>query len=453
MSEAATAAAARRATLLEAPITPTLARLAAPNLLQVGAQTAVSVAETYFIGQLGTAALAGVALVFPLIMLMQMTSAGAMGGGISSAVARALGGRQTERAAALAWHALLIAIVMGGLFTVAALAGGRILYASLGARGDVLTYALAYSDLIFAGAILFWLMNSLSSVMRGAGDMRTPAMVNVIGAVFTIAISPALIFGVGRFEGFGMRGAAAALLLFYAAGSLYLLVQLLRGRVGIRLVRHPFAWPLALDILKVGAVACLHAMLINSAVLIATSFVAVHGDAALAGYGIGARLEYLQIPIAFGFGAALVAMVGTNVGAGQLPRARRIAWIGGLVCGAIAGTIGLVTALAPDLWAGLYTTEPAVLEPARRYLRIVGPAYAFLGFGMGVYFAFQGTGRMVWPIGCVTVRIALIAIGCAVAARLFVGSLDALFAVMALALVVFGLLYAVCVRYRFAPGD
>lgn len=140
--------------LLGAPILPTIARLAAPAIVLVAFQSAVSIADTHFVGRLGTAALAGLALVFPLLMLLQMMSAGAMGGGVSSAVARALGAGETHAARALVTHALVIGLAMGLLFTVLLLALGRPVYRLLGGQGEALSQALAYSDVLFSGAVL-----------------------------------------------------------------------------------------------------------------------------------------------------------------------------------------------------------------------------------------------------------------------------------------------------------
>ena len=123
---------ARTRRLLEAPIVPTLLRLAAPNVVVMVAQAAVNTGEAAFVGRLGPESLAGVSLVFPLIMLMQTMSAGGMGGGVASAVARALGAGRRDEANALVLHALAIAGVMGLLFTTAALWGGPLLYRTMG---------------------------------------------------------------------------------------------------------------------------------------------------------------------------------------------------------------------------------------------------------------------------------------------------------------------------------
>jgi Na+-driven multidrug efflux pump len=181
--------------LLEAPIATTLLVLAAPTLLVNIAQSAVGVIETYFIGKLGTDALAGVALVFPVVMLVQMMSAGAVGGGISSAIARALGARRTRDAEDLVLHAIAVGVLFGLVFTVAVLLGGPWLYSTLGGRGASLAAALTYSNVIFSGAVLIWIFNSLANVIRGTGNMHVPALVTCGGVLFVIPLSPCLIFG------------------------------------------------------------------------------------------------------------------------------------------------------------------------------------------------------------------------------------------------------------------
>src|SRR6266446_8168406 len=169
--------------LLEAPIVRTLMRMAAPNILVMLAQASTGLVETYFVGKLGTDALAGVALVFPGVMLMQMMSAGAVGGGISSAIARALGGGRRDDADALVLHALVISAVLGVLFTVSVLVGGPALYRALGGEGASLGAALLYSNVVFAGTPLVWLMNALASVIRGTGNMLVPSLAVCAGVV------------------------------------------------------------------------------------------------------------------------------------------------------------------------------------------------------------------------------------------------------------------------------
>src|SRR5262249_39783538 len=156
--------------------------------------------------------------------------AGAMGGGISSAIARALGAGRREDADALAVHALAIALIFGLVFMLGVLAGGRSLYAAMGGSGPSLAAALPYSNRGFASAILVWLCNALASVVRGTGHMAVPAIVPCVGSVVLIPLSLALVFGWGPFPRLGIAGGAWAIVSFYALGSLALLTYLAAGR-------------------------------------------------------------------------------------------------------------------------------------------------------------------------------------------------------------------------------
>ena len=386
--------------LLEAPIAPTLLRLGAPNVLVMLAQAGVGLIETYFVGKLGTDALAGMALVFPAVMLMQMTSAGAMGGGIASAIARALGARRRNDADALVLHALLIAAVFALAFMVTVVAGGRWLYTRMGGSGGALDAALVYSNWVFGGALLVWLFNTLSAVIRGTGNMALPAYVTVAGAVLLLPLSPLLIFGWGPLPGLGIAGGAIALLLYYLAGSAVLAAYLWSPRSLLRpsLRGLQLRWALFADILRVGLVGTVSTVATNLAIGITTALVGAYGTAAIAGYGTASRLEYLLVPLVFGLGAPLVAMVGTCIGAGQRERALRATWIGAAIAFAMTEAIGLWAAAYPAAWLSLFNTEPAMIEAGSHYLRIVGPWYGFFGLGLVLYFASQGAGRLLWPV-------------------------------------------------------
>ena len=386
--------------LLEAPIAPTLLRLGAPTVRVMLAQAGVGLMETYFVGKLGTDALAGMALVFPAVMLMQMTSAGAMGGGIASAIARALGARRRNDADALVLHALLIAAVFALAFMVTVVAGGRWLYTRMGGSGGALDAALVYSNWVFGGALLVWLFNTLSAVIRGTGNMALPAYVTVAGAVLLLPLSPLLIFGWGPLPGLGIAGGAIALLLYYLAGSAVLAAYLWSPRSLLRpsLRGLQLRWALFADILRVGLVGTVSTVATNLAIGITTALVGAYGTAAIAGYGTASRLEYLLVPLVFGLGAPLVAMVGTCIGAGQRERALRATWIGAAIAFAMTEAIGLWAAAYPAAWLSLFNTEPAMIEAGSQYLRIVGPWYGFFGLGLVLYFASQGAGRLLWPV-------------------------------------------------------
>jgi Na+-driven multidrug efflux pump len=169
--------------------------------------------------------------------------------------------------------------------------------------------------------------------------------------------------------------------------------------------------------------------------VVITGFVGRYGAAALAGYGVGLRLELLQIPLVFAVGQALVVLVGTHIGAGRADRARQIAWAGAGLAASISLAIGIAVALFPLAWVGLFSADPAVLESGSRYLRTVAPFYPLLAVGIALYFASQGAGRVLRPVLAGTVRLILVLAG-----GLLAVSLQGVFIVIAAAMITFGVL-------------
>ena len=292
--------------LLTGPILPTLLRLAVPNVLSMTMAVLVGIAETWYIGLLGTEPLAAMALVFPFAMLTGMMSAGAMGGGVSSAISRALGAGDLARANTLAQHAAVIGAGAGAVYTVLIIAAGPWLYHLLGGRAEVLAQAIDYANVLFCGAILVWLSNCLASILRGSGNMRVPSVVILATSALQIVLGGLLGLGAGPVPRLGMIGVAWGHILATATAVAFLYWYLATGQGRLRLVLRDLRlqWPMFADILKVGALACLSPVQSVLAVLVFTGLVARLGVLPLAGYGIGQRLEFLLIPIAFGIGVA-----------------------------------------------------------------------------------------------------------------------------------------------------
>jgi putative MATE family efflux protein len=446
---AAPSSAGRRARLLNGPVLSTLVTLAAPNVMLALMQALVSFADAYFIGHLGTAALAGVALVFPLVMMMQMMSAGAMGGGVSSAIARALGAGDVARAERLALHAVVIAIAFGLLFTGVMWLAGPALFRLLGGSDAALGYAITYSNIVFGGALTVWLCNMLANVVRGTGNMAVPAIILSSTALLQIPLCGALVLGWGPLPRLGIMGAAIAYLCSFGAGALCFAAYLLAGRTGLNVHRRGLhlSTRLFADILKVGLLSSFNAVQVIAAAVIVTGLVGTFGTAALAGYGVGVRLELLQIPVVFAIGSALVVMVGTAIGAGDVRRARRVAWSGAALAAGVTGSVGVIVALWPALWANLFSSDAAVLEAAYTYLRIAGWCYAFFGMGIALYFASQGAGRMLWPVLAGSARFLIAVFGGVAVLRFFNGGLAALFAVIGLAMIAYGAATVAAVKW------
>jgi len=263
--------------------------------------------------------------------------------------------------------------------------------------------------------------------------------------VLLVPLSPLLIFGFGPIPALGITGAGIAVVFTTALTAAVLAGYIGSGRslVRMRLARLRLAF--FNDILRVGAVGSISTLQTTLTVALTTALVgATAGPDAIAGYGTGGRLEYLLVPLVFGLGAPLVAMVGTNIGAGQRARALRIALTGGALAFALTEAIGLAAAIWPQAWLGLFGHDPRMLETGTAYLRSVGPAYGFFGLGLSLYFASQGAGRLFWPLFAGLMRL-LIAVGGGWAVLRLTGSLNWLFAALAVALVVYGLMLVTAV--------
>jgi len=430
---------ARTRLLLEAPVGPTILRLALPNVVVMVVQASIGLIETYFVAKLGLDALAGIALVFPPFMLLQMVSAGAVGGGILSAIARALGSGRRDHANELVWSAIAITVVLGGLTTAAALLFGPKLYAVMGGEGGSLAAAVTYSTVVFAGAIPLWLFNSLAAIIRATGNIMFPAAVITGGAFVLIPLSPLLIFGFGPFPSLGIAGGAIAVVLYYVIGCMIFAGYIWSGRGVLKpsFVPPRLSWPPMREILRVGAASSVVSLSTNVTVAVATALAGLIGPAAVAGYGTGARLEYLLVPLVFGLGAPVAAMVGTCIGAGRHERALQVAWTGAAMAAALTEAIGLAAAFYPSAWLSLFGSDATMIAVGSRYLQIVGPFYGFFGGGLALYFASQGAGRVGWAMMVAVTRVAIAAIGGWFALRL-VGGSSGLFAALAVALVVYG---------------
>lgn len=407
----------RRAMMLRGPILPTLFKLTLPVIAVVVAQTFVAILEAYWVSRLGTEAVAGVSLVLPVLILMNTMSSGGIGGGVSSAVARAIGADRQADADALLLHTAVIALAFGLAFTLGTIFLAPQLFSSLGGRGQTLNFALAYSAWVFGGAPLIWTVNLLASALRGAGEVKIPAIVNLVGAAILIPLSPTLIFGLGPFPRLGVGGAGAATLIFYVFGLIVYVRYLLRGKGALRLHLAPLRLRYFRSILGVGLISAIGTLVASLTVVGVTGAVGTLGSAALAGYGIASRVDSLLVPLLFGLGSGVVTLIGVATGAGDIGRGNRIALIASTIAFVATQSVGVLLAIVPSWWVHLFSSDPSVLVAGNTYLRVVALSYGFFGVGLMLYFASQGRSSMLWPFVAGSLRLAVAVAGATWLAR------------------------------------
>lgn len=430
--------------LLTAPIGQSLLRLAGPTTGLMVVQIFVAIAETWFIARLGADALAGFALVLPFLVLMHNMANGSMGGGVASALARALGGGRPGDARDLVLHTLVLAAAFGLVFAVFAWTVAPTFYRLMGGSGLALERARTFSDIVFSGAIVVWTSAFLAALLRGAGDAATPGRYGLLMSIVYVPLAGVLTLGVADWPGLGMMGPGVAGIVTMGGSSLLLARAIWRGKLGVvprpggmKLQRRLFG-----EILRVGIMSSFTTLIASLAALLMTGLVGRFGTDALAGYGVGLRLEYMVAPLAYGIGTGLTTMVGVASGAQDWKRALRVAWIGGFLAFALIGAIGWTAALLPETWSRLFTSDPLVIAASVAYLTRVAPFYCLFGLGLALYFAGQGAGRMTMPVAAGLVRVAVATAGGWFAVEKLGMGLDGVFAAMAVGMAVYGCLIA-----------
>lgn len=407
-------------------------------------QTFVAIAETYFFGRLGTDALAGFALVFPFMMLMQMMAAGGMGGGVAAAMARALGGKRLEDARALVLHALVLGLIFAALFTAMAWTIMPAFYRLLGGSGAALGNAETYSHVLFTGGIAVWANFFFAALLRGGGDAATPGRYMLLFSILQVPLSGVLALGLFDWPGLGVAGPAVSMVTTMTCAALLQARAIWRGRLGFvpALTGIKLEGRLFWEILRVGLIASFSALTANLTAMLVTGLVGRFGIAALAGYGIGVRLEFMLVPLSFGIGSGLTTLVGVAVGANHWQRAVRATWTGGLIAFFLIGTFGWIVALVPEGWARLFTSDPQVVAATVGYISHVAPFYCLFAMGMTINFACQGAGRMTAPLVAGVARLILATGGGWFASERLGLGLDGVFSAIAGAMFVYGLMIA-----------
>ena len=433
---------------LTKPIIPLLIRMSAPNTIAFFIQSLVVLTEVWFISRLGTNSLAAVALAFPLLMITQTMSGGALGGAITSAIARSMGADDIEKAERLIWHSIIISLGGAISFLILFLLFGKQLLFLLGGRGEILQESYAYCSILFFGGILLWLSGSLSAVLRGMGNMRFPATLMVTTSSIQVILSGGFILGWFGFPKLGVPGAAVAVLISSALMVTVILFKLRSKSIPASLRKERFQLRKILfdNIFEVAIPASLSPLLVVGTILVLTGLVGRFGTEALAGYGIGSRVEFLMIPLIFGIGTAMTSIVGANIGALNIDRAEKVGILGGSTAGFVSILIGLTLAAFPEAWIQFFTDDIKAFEVTKKYIQIVGPFYIFQGIGLSLYFASQGANAMKWPTIATIARFIIACAGGGLSVYWLELGIESIFISSSAAMAIFGLMIFISIK-------
>jgi putative MATE family efflux protein len=434
--------------LLRDPVFPLLIKMSAPNTVAFLINAFVVLVEFWFIGQLGLIPLAAITLAFPAIMLTQQMAFGALGGAVSSSISRSLGANNIDKAEKLLWHSLYISFLGALVFFLVFLFFGEWLLITLGGSSDLLQESLAYCLVYLSGGLVVWLSGSLTAALRGMGDMQFPAKLTVVCAGIQVFLSSGFILGWFGFPKLGLVGSAWSMIITSSFMAVACVIKLLSAKspIKLKIQKITFEKNLFEDIFSVALPASLSPIFTVGTVLVLTGLIGQFGTSAIAGYGIGSRVEFLLIPIVFSIGTAMTTMVGTNIGANNIDRAERIGMIGATSAGLLSGVIGLILALTPDIWIRVFTADQETLMVTKQYIQILGVCYLFQGFGLSLYFASQGANAMKWPIVITALRFVVFTVAALVSVYWLSTGIAGIFYSSAVAMILFGVLMVVALK-------
>ena len=435
---------------LEGSIPAVLLSFAAPSFVQILVQNAVAAIEIFLLSRLGIDSLAAISVVAPLVTLFVAVTTIGMGGAVSSAVAQALGAGKPSEAEALAMHAILLSLIFGAVSAGILIGFGSVIFGALGATDEALEQALTYSNIVFGGSVALWLLGSLTAVIRGTGDMKTPVRITIVRAAAALPLFAILIFGWGPLPGLSIAGAAIAMLSYYALGVVGMLIHLQSAKSPIHLTLSGFRprWDLLSRILKVASPSSMQIVVTNAALIAITAYVARFGVEALAGYGLASRVELLISSLVLAFGVGTTTMVATCLGAGLLERARRVTFVSCALAASVFTAIGLGVAISGRLIAGLFTDSEKAVSAASGYFQVAGVAYGFMAISVVLLSAYQGWGRTTTPLLVSLLRAAIVLIVGWLLLQQPVAKLDLLYYLVAGSTVISALTLAACFIFR-----
>ncbi len=370
--------------------------LAIPMILEASVLNVSQLLDTYWIGKLGSAALAAL-MISSSIRWVINSMANGLGSGGLAIVARRIGAREDEAAAHATWQTIFLAVFFSTLLAALGLAIARPMLQLMGADAVVLPIGLEYLRITLVGLFTVVLIFSINSVLRGAGEARLAMIVLMVATGVTVLVEWVLVFGVGPFPALGVAGSAWGIVLGYGTGVCIQMFWLLSGRTRLRLSLRGLRldFPLMFHILRISFPSMIQMFLRSSSRLVVLGLVGLYGTAATAGYGVANRLMIIAIIPAFGMSNATGTLVGQNLGAGQPARAERTTWWISLYAMVYMLVVGsLMFAFARPLIA-FFDPSPAVVSVGAACLNIVIPTQVIYVVGIVLGRGFIGAGDTV----------------------------------------------------------
>lgn len=360
-------------------IRPTLVRMTLPMLAGMLTLMTFNLVDTFFVSMLGTEQLAALSFTFPVSFTLISLAIG-LSIGTSAVIAKALGAGELSAARTDGQVALWLSAI---LVVILALAGYLMtgpMFTAMGASVSVLAYIRQYMDIWFIGAVLLVLPMVGNAVLRAAGDTRTPSLIMAGSGLVNAILDPILIFGLGPMPALGIQGAAIATVISWLVGSV-LIIHLLvkRDLINTSVIAVAQAAEVCRKILRIGAPAAGANMLTPLAMAVLTAIMASYGEAAVAAFGVGARLESIACLVVLALSMTLPPLISQNFGAGLLHRVQQAYRESGRFVMLWQFAVFIVLAALAPLLAKLFSSDTEVVRIICWFIWIVPLGYGLQG--------------------------------------------------------------------------
>ncbi|GAB6138214.1 MATE family efflux transporter [Halanaerobaculum tunisiense] len=385
-----------RSEILEGPITTTIFKLALPIMIGNGMQVLYNLTDTFWLGKLGSNAVAALSVSFPIVFLLI-----SIGGGITVAgtalVSQYTGAGDYEHTNKVAGQVLVFVMSLAVLISIIGVLFNEQILRLIGTPADILPAASSYLDVIMGGVSFMFLFFIFSALLRGYGDTKTPMWLMIGTTLINILLDPFLIFGWWIFPAWGVAGAAAATIFARGVGGILGLFILFTGKKGIQLTLSHLKpdWKYIKRIIKLGVPSAGEMSVQAIGMTVMMTIVTNFGSAVVAAYGIGMRLLSVIMMPSRGFSRATTAMVGQNLGARQSVRAEKSAWVSSGILLVLLTLLGGVFALFAEEIITVFNTDPQVVTAGKELLQIFALSFGFLGVRIVIGGSFRGAGNTV----------------------------------------------------------
>jgi putative MATE family efflux protein len=367
--------------------------LAIPMVLEMAMESIFAVVDVFWVSRLGPDAIATVGLTESMLTLVY-TAAMGLSIGVAAVVARRIGEKRADEAAAVAVQGIALGLVVAVAVAALGISLAPALLGLMGASPQVIGIGSDYTRTMLGGSATVLLLFLINAIFRGAGDAAIAMRVLWLANAINIVLGPCFIFGLGPFPRLGVTGAAVATTIGRGTGVLYQVYRLTRGdsRVTVRRSHLALRPAIMATLLRLSGSGTFQVLVGTASYIGLVRIVSTFGSAALAGYTIAIRLVLFCLLPSWGLSNAAATMVGQALGAGKAERGERAVWIASGYNMALLGSVGLLFIIFADQIVGLFTHDREAAPIGALALRTMSCGFLFYALGMVLTQSFNGAG-------------------------------------------------------------